>query len=248
MIDIEEAKRFVEALPDIEEGGCYLLMLMARSRYVQEYMGIKAKDIVLERAIIPWSETWRDSLLRKIVKLDTLKSNAEKVYLIDGVPVDSRALTIMIVINSSRVKHALIDFMGETLRKVVLEEDWYRIAKLHTLWFGMLHKRAKGRLHRIDLDIKDTDTMNFLEDELDKYGGWWMKLETKRGYHYIIDTSRIDPRRFFGEFKQKVFPELRKKLMTPDGIPLLDYSKNPLEPIPGTTYGEFMVKIIDIRE
>ncbi len=248
MIDEGEVRRFVELLPDLEEGRGFLLFLIARGRYIKEYMGVKGRDIVLERVLIPWDDDWRERLVRKVRKLDVLKENAARIYLFNDIPMDPRALVISIVYNPTKIKSAYIDLIRETMQTAILEQDWRRISKLHVLWFGSLHRRAKGRFHRIDVDTKDPDVLFEIEEHLEKYCFWFLQIETRRGVHYIVDTSRMDHRGFFGEFRSKVFPEIRKRLVDEHNNPLLDYSSNPLEPVPGTYYGGFKVRIVRVFE
>ena len=84
--------------------------------------------------------------------------------------------------------------------------------------------------------------MSEVESALDKYGGWYMKIETPRGFHYVIRLSVVSTK-FFTKFLKQEFPELMKKHKDEDGNPLIEYKKDPLEPVPGTMYGGFLVKL-----
>jgi len=244
--DINEIKRFVNALPDLEEKYVYLLMLCVRSRYAKELLGVKVRDTVLLRDFVIWGDKWRDALIRRILRMIVLAKNSEMVFRVKDLPVPSIATGIVIVINPARVDTAYIDFIKE-ITSDIINALWDRVAKMEKLWFSCLHKRTKRRFHTIDVDSKDENIISHIESVLEKYGKWYMKIETVRGFHYVIDLKNIDTR-YFTNFMKKELPELSKKYIDEENKPIIEYKKDPLEPIPGTMYGGFLVKLHEINK
>lgn len=245
IVDERQVEKFVSMLPDLEEGECYILMLVCRYRFIKDKYNLKIRDTVLEQYVVRWGEGWRESMLRRIRRLALLGAHARELYTVRGVPVPPEACGILCVLNPARVKHALADLIADLVKTATIEQNWERVAKLPRVWLGHLHRRVKRRFHTIDVDTTDPELIGELESELRKYGGWFMKIQTRRGFHYVLDMTKIDVRRFFPEFVNKKLPELRKQWKDEEGNPLIEYQKTPLEPIPGTLYGGVVVRLCE---
>jgi len=231
-------------LPELEEEHAYLLMLICRSRFMKQMRGAKIRDTVLEKSVIIWGEKWRDALFRRIKRFSILAENADKLYVVKSNYVPPSATGIMIVLNQARIKNAVVDFLNEVTKIVILENRLEAIGRLENIWFGSLHKRTKKRFHVLDVDTMDAEILSEIEAILEKYGGWWAKIETFRGVHYILDLTAIDVRRFFPEFVRKEYPKLQEKYRDEEGKPLIEYKKEALEPVPGTMYGGKLIRLL----
>jgi len=259
----EELRRFINLLPDLQEHHAYILMLMVRSRFAKQLLGVKVKDVVLEREVIPWYKIdWRDDFFKKVKKLAILGEYASEIFTIfkekQGlVSVQPQACGIVCVMNQANVKQALCDFLNETLKLLIMQGDVENAHKVWKRYVAQLHKRAKKIFHVLDLDVKDKNIFNEVMSELDKYKQPYFVIETSRGYHFVIDLKVFaeDKKlagRFFTEFVKKYVPEKQKVLHEVDEHgnkkSLIEYQTQAMSPIPGTVYGGFKVKIIYIRK
>jgi len=255
---IEELHKFVNLLPDIEEGRAYILMLMIRSRLAKQLLGVKVKDIVLERKVVAWYEQrydWRSVFVRKVKELSILAKHSNEIYVISKekgeVPVPPEATGIVCVLNQSDVRQALCDFMNETMKLLVLQNDLENAHKVWKRYVANLHKRVKRIFHVLDLDTKDENIFNEIMSELDKYKQPYFVIETRRGYHFVIDLrvfaeDRKLAGKFFTEFVHRYVPEKQKVLYEIENgnkKPLIEYQTQAMSPVPGTVYGGFNIRI-----
>lgn len=237
--DEELVKRFINTLPELTKDKAYLLMLTIRSRLAKQIYGIKVADIVLMHEIILHSDDWKDRLFRRIKRLAILGGYAEEVFRVKGYPVKPRMCAIMLVVNPADIRKGVADFVKEIMNDIVLSYRFDRVVKAKKLLFGCLHRRARGHFHTIDVDSKDREIFNELRDELSPYSVKWI-IETPRGYHFVVDlkASGVD---FFKHFVLKRLPELKRKYSN-----TIEYLKHPQEPVVGTFYGGFKVKLIEL--
>jgi len=258
----EELIKFINLLPDLQEYHVYILMLMIRSRFAKQLLGIKVKDVVLEREVVPWYKpNWRGDFVRKVRKLVVLGENADKIFIVSKekgeFSVPPQVCGIVCVMNQANVKQALCDFLNETLKLLVLQNDFENAHKVWKRYVAQLHKRAKKTFHVLDLDVKDENIFNEVMSELDKYNQPYFIIETSRGYHFIINLKTFSEDKklagkFFTEFVKKYVPEKQKTLYEIDENnvkkPLIEYQTQAMSPIPGTLYGGFPIKIVYIRK
>ena len=242
---MDQLRDFVNNLPDLKEGQCYLLLLSLRSRYVKEKFGIKLPDTVLEREIVYWYyDDWRDVFIRKVKKLATLGEHAEDIYVIrkGGTEyiVTKDVLGIFAVINPSDVRKALADLSNEIISSALITGDLKYIANIKKRWFGCLHRRTRTIFHTIDID--DKFLFDSVLSKLRKYTHPYMIIETPRGFHFIVHIPSLGEKAkdYFEYFVSCDLDDLRRRF-SKDKI---EYLKQGLEPVPGTLYGGHEVWLI----
>ena len=256
----EEVRRFISLLPDLGEYEGYMVMLIARSRIVKELFGIKIKDTPVEFKIVPWYyENWREKLLRVVRKLAVLGAHSRELYTIRGsgreVEPPPEAMGIMLVINPLNLKRALYQFMRDTLQLIMEMNDWKQAIRVTSRWYGTAHACARKVFHTIDVETKDEKLISTLLHILDKYSQPFAMIETRRGYHILIDLRRFSEdnvlaTRYWREFLQRELPELQREFRFRDEKGeeklLIEYIKHIQEPVPGTLYGGFPVRLVKV--
>ncbi len=258
VVDESELKKFIDSLPEIDpRENAYLLMLMARTRYIKERLGIKVpeRQTVFERKIIT-GENWREKLVRTVKRLALLGYYSDQLYVVSKedklYAVPQFSTSIVIEMNPARVKKALISLWEDTLRLAIFEDAWHLIAKLDKRWFSMLHSSTSKKIKTLDIDTKDEDLVDLIRDKLLNYSKDgkvpYLLIETKRGYHFVVDLSRMK-KEFFRDFIQKELPNIQQKYIIyveRRKEPALELKQRALEPIPGTLHADFRVRLLEV--
>lgn len=239
-----DTKEFIKRLPDLTVNplNVHLIMLAVRSRKAREIMGFKVKDLVIERRIIrpifrlPEQTLeftdWREKYFNSTYNLSVLQHQGK--YSVKGVYAPPEAMGIFGTLSPRNVMSASADLMKETIAYVYQGDDASRmeIAKLHSRYFGALHRHKDRSSQFVTLDLDNDDKVLFKEI-LDKASVLpvFMVTETSRGYHIVLNiTKPEDARIFYGE------NALVQQLGLAYAKRGLEIQRDSQEPIPGTLY------------
>ena len=239
---MREAERFFEFLVPLEREEVYLLMLSVRGRLAKQLLGVKLADTVLKREVV--REYDRAVFLRKVRRLMVLAENSDALFEVKGHPVPPQATAIMCVINPRHVLRAASDLVKEVATRLYEfaasgggEAPLRELKKLDVRFTACLHRRASRKVFAtFDIDAKDRGLL----EEVVGAVGWLphMVLETPRGYHVIVRAEGKQDR-------AALYRDVVGKMPWPKD--LVEFKNDPMEPVPGTTYGGFKVRILEVE-
>jgi hypothetical protein len=267
--DEQELKRFhSEIMPELKEFEVFFLSLSCRKKYLtkeerEKYHITRAE--MFDRKLIRTNDYSR--LARSVHKYEV----AEGGYMTkNNLPVPQHCMTIYLNINPSNSLKALKEFNG----KIV---DWqYEITsgnkeafskKFNKLDVELMncYQRNRGTKHWIDIDFdvpKEFNAPGILSEELKFSGVKFFWINTKSGYHLLVDRNSIkyDPRRIckrgISELSKYFFEKVKKDgSLYPIDIKEYDIiagdknyeiiiNKNEMIPLPGTLQGGYPVRVL----
>ena len=230
----EDVKEFIGRLPNLslDPPSVHLLMLAVRSRKAKTIMGVKIKDLVVERKVIRPSQMWRNRYFSSVYKLALLQNYG--LYYYNDRVIPSQTMAIYATLSPRNVRAAVADLMKENVTLLYQHDESarYQLTKQDVRFFGHLHRHKLRTTHfvTLDLDVDDRQLLNAILDEVSSFT-IFMVTETSRGYHIVLDlTDPDDAREFYGQEKmmQKLGLEYAKKG--------LEFQRDSQEPVPGTLY------------
>ena len=233
LINESDLKEFINRLPEItlNPPSVHLVMLAIRSRKAKQILGIKIKDLVVERRIIRPS-SWREKYFKTVYNLALLQHHG--LYYYKGLEIPLQAKAIYASLTPRNVYHAIADLMKENISFLFQgdESARYQLTKQDVRFFGCLHRHKMRTSNFVTLDL-DTGDKKILKEILDYVSvlPLFMVTETSRGYHIVLDLSKSDDARaFYGQ--EKIMQKLGLKY-TDKG---LEFQRDSQEPVPGTLY------------
>ena len=262
---LEQVQKHISLIPEPEVGEAVLVMLMVRTKLAKSLVGVKVKDTVLEYGIVikkDINDNWRERLLKVIKRFAVLKSLANELYTIEkeyGVfPCPPETCAICVVMNPAKCVDAIVDFIKETVDLVVKQRNVAYASKVQKRFFGCLHRRTRHILHCFDIDTKQEGTLEYFLEVVRAFGlekAVHMVLETRGGYHVLIDTRIIreekELNRAYGEFlglvKERTIDKMLQNycgIVPEPGKRIVEFNPDAQEPVAGTLYGNFPVKIL----
>jgi len=228
-----DLKEFISRLPELstDPPSVHLVMLAIRSRKAREILGIKIKDLVVERKIVR-PNNWRERYFKHIYNLALLQHYG--LYYYRGVKIPTEAKAIYASLIPRNVYHAVSDLLKESISLVFQGDDSskYQLSKLDVRFFGHLHRHKMRPHNYVTLDL-DNDDKKILKEILDQVSMLpvFMVTETSRGYHIILDLTRSEDAKAFYEQKGIMY-NLGLKYADKG----LEFQRDPQEPVPGTLY------------
>jgi hypothetical protein len=206
----------------------YYCCLFARSKYAKNEDGSnKFPHIKTDKAQLKRFLATPDTLLNKIKQLEVPFG----AYLTkDGEPVPQEALALYITPNKRSQRKAMFKLMK---RLIDIQECEGRGFNVNAEAISAVQK-SKSKTDWVDFDIdsKDVD-LNELKNILPL--GSYKILETRGGYHIMVDPEKIDktnaPRQWYNMISQKF---------------TVDQTGDNMIPVVGTHQGGFTPKFIDI--
>jgi len=237
-IDEDQVREFIKRLPDLstdETPSAYFAMLCIRSRYCKEFVGVKIKDIVVERKVIrptiEYPNEWRERYLQKIHNMAVLQSHGH--YLVKDCVVPKETLSIMAVVTPRHVMRAYRDISKYAIERII-DKNYNALNRLDLEFISGLHRNKVNRYRgRVTVDIDDASVYQDVYDELSSYDKW-MITRTSRGYHIIMDLKGQQAEDFYKPPKG-AWPRINQKYNggEKDAVEL---QRRAQEPIPGTYY------------
>ena len=232
----EDLKEFIKRLPDLDKDKMtvHLIMLAVRSRKAKEILGVKIKDLVVERKVIRPIDDWRERYFNQVYNLSILQHEGK--YNIRDLDVPGETMGIFATLSPRNVLSSVADMMKEDIGYFYKLDEGSKmeLAKQSSRFFGFLHKH-KDRITNfvtLDLDSGDKDVLNNILDDVNKSGiPLFMVTETSRGYHAVLDLTKPEHAKIF--YGQEA---LIQKLGLKYSDKGLEIQKDSQEPIPGTLY------------
>jgi hypothetical protein len=238
-------------------------MLAVRSRKAREMMGIKVKDLVVERKIIRAIPDWKERYFNAVYNMSILQHLGR--YEAKGNLAPSQCMGIFATLSPRNVVTALEDLTKENMShlfslnrpnskshpesfttfKLHYDLEMMELAKQTSKFFGALHAHKIKDYHFVTLDI-DQDAKEVLKGMLDIVSTLtvWMVTETSRGYHIILDlTKSEDAKAFYGSKPQDgIYYQLDQKFKGK-----YDFQRDSQEPVCGSCYYQVKDKIHYVR-
>ena len=233
LLNESDLKEFIRRLPDIslDPPSVHLIMLAIRSRKAKQILGIKIKDLVVEREIIRPAD-WRLKYYKAVYNLALLQHSGK--YYLRGIEIPTEAKAIYATLTPRSVYHAVSDLLKESISYIFQgdESARYQLSKIDVRFFGCLHRHKLRISHYVTLDLDNGDKQ-LLKQILDDVSMLpiFMVTETSRGYHIVLDLSNPDDARtFYGQ------ESLMQKLGLKYAKLGLEIQRDAQEPVPGTLY------------
>jgi len=238
LVDEEDLQEFVRRLPEptIDPPTVHLVMLATRSRKAKQILGIKIKDLVIERRIIRPTHgnvDWRDRYLKAVYNLALLQRHGKYYYRGVEIPVEARAIYATLI--PRNVLNATADLIKEAVTYMLQGDDSarYQLCKLDVRYFGCLHRRRAKSRHLVTIDI-DTDDLylyeSLLHETILREIPIFMVTATSRGFHIILDITEDRHAREFYHGSEGMCQYIKTNFEN------VEIKPDPVEPVPGSLY------------
>lgn len=200
----------------------YLILLAFREKYCEEKKKYQLKNTFFCRQIF----------VKKPEKL-TLYSFLKRHYEIEefyddnGQMIPPHLLSLYMTVSPRNKKSAILEFNSKIVECLANQQDFRSIDSLYKT---CLHRHEKQKYIQLDIDDKQN-----ISDVLDDSKSLEIQvsgvIETKNGYHVLIDISALQnptQKEFIFRASRKLYPKLEVK-------------KHGVVPIPGTFQAGFKV-------
>lgn len=222
--DEQALKDFVDWLPELQPDEKYYICLFARNKYCKELTHIKTDKAQLKRIV-----TNKERMINKIRQLEVVYGHYTQKQMI----VPQQALALYITVNPRNMLKATVNTMVKLAQSI---RDQNTEMNPHQSALSEIQK-AKSRTCYVDFDVdfKELSPRAFKNTILNICGldTNFEILETRGGYHVLIDPSTIDPSK-----KNSWYNNLNQTLR-PDQIGDL------MIPVPGCAQGGFIPKFLN---
>jgi len=210
-----ELRKFIDWLPDLENGEQFYLALFARSKYD------KSNTLKSDKSQLARTTSTKDRLFDKIRKME-IAVGGYKIGGIEEIPMDTLALYIHPTPRC--MKKASI-----TTAKMILDsisKDRYQNPKQVALNAIQVSKSKTFRLD-FDFDVINRDYDKHIKDIVQEATGNSSSfdiIKTRGGYHVLVDPKHTHDKRWYQNIRSNN---------------LVDQSGDLLLPIPGCCQGDF---------
>ena len=231
-----DVKEFISRLPEpkVDPPEVYLAMLAVRSKKAKEFLGVKIRDLLVEREIIRPTEIWRKRYFSKISNLAVLQHHGvyDMKETLEFPRIPPEAMGIMAVLSPRNVYFAITDLMSENI-KYLYEHSTLssmELAKESSRFFGFLHKHKQKGYNYVTLDIDSMDK-DIFKHALDVSSSFpkFMVTETSGGWHIVLDLKDSQSAKDF-YIGGGIWDTLVSK------YPCIELQRDSQEPLPGTLY------------
>lgn len=212
---------FIEWLPELREGECYYIVLLARNKYIRNIPGVTLPHIRSDKQQLARFTCNKKSLLDRIKQLECELG----VYRTrDGDPMPAEALALYITVNprsyilaTKEAIKMMADYLTSNYNGYRLDQDVISCVQ-----------RSCGNKVFFDLDFDNVDRVTTVAQIKQYINFDCVKvLETRGGFHVLVKLSDID----------NVFKKSWYKNIT--SLPGVDIRGDNLIPVPGCTQGMF---------
>lgn len=215
--DESKILEFSEWLPACESHEMFFGMFLFRRKYLPENLQTfyTNKDNCLKKFTFT-----KENLIQKLKKLESPIGS----YQSNELDVLQDGICVYCFPNPRDLKKATINLSKKLIDILGADDGYYNIHN-HSL---TEIQKSKGTKHWIDFDIDDK---SFDLEIFDKYKGKAGKvLETKNGYHLLINSQNLDT-----DLRNSFYQDLR---------PYADKSGDGMVPIPGTFQSDFVPSFV----
>lgn len=246
IIDKEQFDKFISILPDLKNDEVYFISLAARNKYLNEseriYYGLGRTEM-FSRSIIRNKDNFE-------YVLSKLESSLQYKLTKNKCKIPEKTLVVYVNINpSSMIKayFALMQEMNKELHDITFalqNNKQPNYSGIHLLDRKLMNciQRARSRKVYIDIDFDIKDNfyiVNNLLTELSIRQILYFLIQTKSGYHVLIDLESMKDKKF----------NLNYEVQKCNQMTVLHYGEviinsNGMVPIPGTLQAGELVKII----
>ena len=248
-----DVKYFINKLPVLNKPEyTHLIMLAVRSRKAREMMGVKVKDLVIERKIIRTIPDWKERYYNAVYNLSVLQHMGR--YEAKEILAPPQAMGIFATLSPRNVMTALEQVTNENMKHIftigrlheynsVSDLEMIELAKQTSKFFSALHSHRIRDYHYVTIDIDEPSIYPEVKDMVSPLN-IWMITETSRGYHVILDLSKSsDAEAYYGKKMQDgIHFKLDQKFKGK-----YDFQRDSQEPIAGTLYYKEKDKLHYVR-
>lgn len=221
---------FINWLPDLKDNEQYYLSLFARKKYCQDI--IKSNDKTQLKRFTSTKERMFDKIKQLELQLGDWK--------LKDISVPQESLVVYIMPNP-RCMHKATEMLGKKCWDLYRSKNY----NLHAEAMSCIQK-SKSRSIFLDFDI-DTDkekllvsdisqTLNEIFPDYKVLGQPYTIIETRGGYHLLINIKVADNIRHHFSLSKNWYQEVRSKFD-------IDQISDQMIPIPGTIQGNFIPKM-----
>lgn len=215
--DEQALREFINWLPDLEINEIYYLSLFARKKYCPDIIRTNDK-LQLKR----FTAT-KENMFNKISQLEIPVGR----YLTRKVVVPQESLVLYIHTNPRNMKKAT-EGMGKTCWDLMKNQNY----NLHQEAMSCIQK-SKSRTKYIVIDI-DTKDVNFENLKTILPTGCYYTIETRGGYHLLIDPVMVN------KYNYGLVPKNWYSVVTFMYKDVIDQKGDVMSPVPGTIQGGFI--------
>jgi hypothetical protein len=219
--DKVELKKFIDFLPELDGEETYYLCLFARNKYCREVKHISSDKAQLKRFV-----TNKERMFNKIKQLEV--EVGEYYQYRNGIRTDipQEALALYINPNPRSMRKAIISSIKKLLDIYETATEGYNIVQ--EVLSQVQKAKSRNVVYNVDFDI-DKSRFQEVKDLVTTFGinGWW--IETRGGYHYLVDLLTTEEKNWYQKFIQI------------EGVEMI---KDTMLPVPGTYQGGFTPKFI----
>lgn len=199
-----DVKEFISRLPELSRDPpeVHLIMLAVRSKKAKELVGVKIKDLLVERAIVRPDSFWRRRYFSDVHNFAVLQHHGfyDLKETIEVPRIPPEAMGIMATISPRNVYFAINDLMRENIKYFYehSELSGLELAKECSRFFGFLHQHQQDEKHdnkqkkwnyiTIDIDTLDKTVFNDCLDRMSPFKKF-MVTETSGGFHIVLNVN-----------------------------------------------------------
>ena len=220
ILDEGELLRFVDWLPELNEGECYYLTLFARKKYHASAKNDKSQC----KRVTATSKDW---LIKKIRQFELPEGTYTNK---DGSPVHSNSLALYVSVNPrsfALAQRLLLKKLADTVADNRCNMNPSAMAMSAI-------QKAKSRTVYVDFDYDDAQfeewKEHFIDDIINPEA--YTALKTRGGFHLLVDPAQV-----VNQFKKTWHKNL-------SAVPGCDVSGDNLIPVAGCTQGGFIPRLL----
>lgn len=218
----ETLRAFVEWLPELRDGECYYIVLLARNKYVRD-LGIHMPHIRSDKQQLARIVCGKTSIRNRIKQLEC---EVGSYVTRDGEPIPPEALALYISVNPR--SHIVATKEALKMMADYLTAPSYNGYRLDQDTLSCVQRACGNRVY-MDLDFDGVD-IHLTMEEVKKHinADCLTVLKTRGGFHLLIKLADIAH-----EVKKTWYKGIT-------ALPGVDVRGDNLIPIPGCTQGLFM--------
>jgi len=224
--DEDELQKFINWLPDLQDGQKFYYCLMARKKYAKTD-GLKSDKSILKRGTSD-----KERLISKLRKLEVEMGS----YEMDGVSVNQESLALYITPNPRDMHKAGLKTINELTKFLI---DGRVIYNPQSVALNMIQVTGVKKYFDVDIDCTEkigmTTLLNWLTNQINFEAFWDSIIRTRGGFHVLIDLEKISP-----EYKKTWYNNMthnKSEFFT------VTMNSDGLTPCPGCVQSDFVPKL-----